>query len=46
FNSSADIPQEVDKTPLVNKITEAESITQGKKTSAAYQELQKRSTNS
>ncbi|EHL19708.1 hypothetical protein HMPREF9628_01397 [Peptoanaerobacter stomatis] len=40
FNSSADIPQEVDKTPLVNKITEAESITQGKKTSAAYQELQ------
>ncbi|EHL18242.1 hypothetical protein HMPREF9628_02105, partial [Peptoanaerobacter stomatis] len=40
FNSSADIPQEVDKTPLVNKIAEAESITQGKKTSAAYQELQ------
>ncbi|MGP1598407.1 MAG: S-layer homology domain-containing protein, partial [Peptoanaerobacter stomatis] len=29
FNSSADIPQELDKTPLVNKIAEAEAIAQG-----------------
>ncbi|MGP1568431.1 MAG: S-layer homology domain-containing protein, partial [Peptoanaerobacter stomatis] len=40
FNSSADIPQELDKTPLVNKIAEAEAIAQGKKTDVAYQELQ------
>ncbi|MGP1410731.1 MAG: hypothetical protein ACTTKD_02765 [Peptoanaerobacter stomatis] len=31
---------EVDKTPLVNKIAEAEAIAQGKKTDVAYQELQ------